>query len=265
MPSQAARQELLPRIGPGVGVVDSSSRNLKPSSFASFASAIVYRRSLGSRWRVEQPQADPVVAVVLEDPQPGLRLAVVLEDDAAILGLLQEREVGADGVVGRGHGAALQGETRAYRYHPMPSQHGGSPVSLDPIHWIDEARFYQNRQSKLHRPAKAATPRGEGQVFLELLDDAQPGAITPSRRLPGMMNSMQILPKTVLRPQRRDRVRQNFWASSSSTVSIASHESGESSRRRPISAPMTSPRTRREARPRAPRSCSARRDMPMFT
>ena len=62
---------------------------------------MVYCRLLGSWVGVEEAQANPVVAVILEDLKSGHGPVVVLEDGAAIFGLLEKRKVGADGVIGR--------------------------------------------------------------------------------------------------------------------------------------------------------------------
>ena len=58
------------------------------------------------RGSVEQAQANPVVAVILEDLQTGLGFIVVLENRAAIFRLLQEGKVRADGIVGSAMQAA---------------------------------------------------------------------------------------------------------------------------------------------------------------
>jgi len=48
---------------------------------------------------VEEPQADPVVAVISEYFQRGMRDPVVLERDALLLSLRQERDVSADRIL----------------------------------------------------------------------------------------------------------------------------------------------------------------------
>jgi hypothetical protein len=50
---------------------------------------------------VEQAQANPVVAVILENLQARLGFTAILEDDATIFVLFEEREVGAYRIIRR--------------------------------------------------------------------------------------------------------------------------------------------------------------------
>ena len=52
-------------------------------------------------WRVEQPQPNPVVAVVLENHESWFRFAVVFENFSLVFGLLEEGKVGPNGVLRR--------------------------------------------------------------------------------------------------------------------------------------------------------------------
>ena len=55
---------------------------------------------------MEEPQPDPVVAVVLENLETGLGLAVLFEYGSGVFRLLEKGQIRANGVVGRTHGGA---------------------------------------------------------------------------------------------------------------------------------------------------------------
>ncbi len=84
------RDILFARISPGVRVVIVQQEfEAKLIRFFGKSDGVieVVRQT---RWCVEQPQADPVVAVIPEDLKAALSLAIVLEYGALLLGLLKE-------------------------------------------------------------------------------------------------------------------------------------------------------------------------------
>jgi hypothetical protein len=112
-----ARDELLLRIGPGVGVMK-VEKELKAELLGLFCLCDrVFEIVRQAIRRVEQSQADPVVAVVLEDFEARFWLAVVFEHSAQFFGVREERHVGAD--------CELFGETVGERAGEKQNRAGG--------------------------------------------------------------------------------------------------------------------------------------------
>ena len=114
-------RELFRRIGPGVGIVE-VNKEFEALLLRLFRQGDrvfqVVRKSIR---RMEQPETNPVVAMILEDLESGLCLAVVLENAATLLCLRKKGNVGSDGVIkllghgrcGREQGAAANPKKRS--------------------------------------------------------------------------------------------------------------------------------------------------------
>ena len=90
--------ELLAGICPSVGVMKVEEElEAQPPRLAWPGQSCIRDCSAGAAG-CGKTQPNPVVTMVLEDLQPRPGLARILERDSAILGLLEERQVGADGV-----------------------------------------------------------------------------------------------------------------------------------------------------------------------
>jgi len=108
-------------VGPGVGVV-----KIEEKEQAQAFRLLGQREGVGQivrqlRRRMKKSESNPVVAVIAEDLQPRFLHAAVLELRATFLGLLEERQVGADGVGERGQRPGRRRSGRGDGFDAQPA------------------------------------------------------------------------------------------------------------------------------------------------